>query len=87
MLNIDKIISSGHEVEGRLNDSFDAAILGVTAEKVPRVVYSYNKLLDILIEKGWSYEDAESYLTDTLPTSVQSLHSTRPLFIYALDHI
>lgn len=88
MLNVEKIIRNGYRIEGKLSDMFDSAIVGVTAGSASKLVYSYNIMIDSLLEKGWTCSQAESYIDDTLATVLESLEDNkRPIVVHTVDHL
>ena len=42
-------------------DGLDDAFLGITRDDPPRAVYSYERLLDLLVEQGMTTAEAAEY--------------------------
>lgn len=82
MLNVEKIETSGHKIAGKLTDTFDSAIVGVTSEIEPRLVYSYNIMLDILLKQDNHYQQAERHLRE-----ICEYHKHDLVIIYTVEHI
>lgn len=82
MTNIEKILINGHAVQGTLIDSFDSAIVGVTEEEHPRLVYSYNIIVRILKNSGWTLDDVDAYLD-----GLKLLRDDDILIIYTVAHL
>lgn len=61
------------EVNVLLADGFDAAFIGIGeryheligggVERIPVAIYSIDKCIEVLMEDGMSYEDADEYLS------------------------
>lgn len=82
MTNIEKILINGHAVQGPLIDSFDSAIVGVTGEEHPRLVYSYNIIVRILKNSGWTLDDVDAYID-----GLKLLRGDDILIIYTVDYL
>ena len=82
MSNIEKILQRGHVVIGALGDQFDRAIVGVTTEIEPKLVYSYNIMLTILLEEGQDYDTADGTLQ-----GICSLRKDDIVVIHTVEHI
>lgn len=82
MVNIDNILESGYAVKGAFSDIFDSAIVGVTTDTEPKLVYSYNVMLHILVDSGHDYIEAESTLR-----SLCELRKEDIFVIYTNEHI
>lgn len=62
---------------------FDAAIIGIDSEGV-RLVYSYDALIEVLIENSnphMTYEDAAEYIDYNIIGSLPSLGPHAPIII------
>lgn len=44
-----------------LADGFDDAVIGISSCSSPKAVYSVNKVIEILMKKGMSHEDAREH--------------------------
>lgn len=82
MTNIDKIIVNGHPIRSSLIDKFDPAVVGVTGDESPKLVYSYNIIVRILTESGWLVGDIDAYVE-----SLKLLRSDDILIIYTVVHL
>ena len=60
MSNIDKIIEAYPDDTFVIADGFDDAIIGVDEDKL-KIVYDIDRIIDILIEDGMSYDDAVEF--------------------------
>lgn len=52
-------------------DEFDDAILGITAETEPRVVYSEQRIIEILVADGCTEEEARDHYGFNVLGSIQ----------------
>ena len=69
MSSIEEILETtageGHYVLLEPREKFDACAVGVVEGygKEPRVCYSYNKVLDVLLEDGGTLEEVQEYFS------------------------
>ena len=83
MKNVDLLRQSGHYFKHQLRDEFDSVIVGVTTGPEPKLVYSYNGMITVLMEENnWDIEKAESYLM-----GVMSLHEGDVIFMHGLKQV
>lgn len=83
---IDEYAGSIEDDEILLADGFDAAILGVTHNLSPTVVYDYELCVRILIERdGMKEEDAYEYMEFNVTGAY--VGERTPIFIRTIDSL
>lgn len=60
--------------EALFMDGFDDAIVGVTSETEPRVVYSEERIIDVLVKDGCTDEEAWDHYGFNVQGSIQPGH-------------
>lgn len=62
-------------------DGFDDAIVGVTCETEPRVVYSEERIIDMLMKEGCTEEEAWDHYGFNIQGSIQPNDHDYPIII------
>ena len=68
-----------------LADGLDDAFLGITRDDPPRAVYSYERVIDVLVEQGMTTAEADEYYEYNIAGAYMGEQT--PLFITSLEGI
>lgn len=68
-----------------LADGLDHALIGITRDDSPRAVYSYERVIDILVEQGMTIAEADEYHEYNIAGAYMGEHT--PMFISSLEGI
>lgn len=66
-----------------LADGLDEAFLGITHDDPPRAVYSYERVIDVLVNQGLTVEEADEYFEYNIAGAY--VGEQTPLFITSLE--
>lgn len=80
----EKLLEKGFEDTIILeNPSYEKAILGVSVEG--RLIYSYNEMVECLIEEGMTEEDAIEFIDYNTIRALPYMGENKPIILYDLD--
>jgi len=68
-----------------LADGLDEAFLGITRDDPPRAVYSYERVIDVLVEQGMTIAEADEYFEYNIAGAY--VGEQTPLFITSLEGV
>jgi hypothetical protein len=68
-----------------LADGLDEAFLGITRDDPPRAVYSYERVIDLLVEQGMTTAEADEYYEYNIAGAYMGEQT--PMFITSLEGV
>jgi hypothetical protein len=71
------------ELDLLLADGLDEAFLGITRDDPPRAVYSYERVIDVLVEQGMTIAEADEYFEYNIAGAY--VGEQTPIYIYSLE--
>ena len=77
----EEILEELGDPEALFMDGYDDAIVGLTSETEPRVVYSEERIIDILIKEGCTEEEAWDHYGFNIQGSIQPNDHSYPIII------